>query len=148
MLSWKSWVLAPCGFAGRCRRFGETCCLHPIPSALALQVLYKHSIFLLCHFSHWRRREHVSPKRRHRFANPHGAKTQDFHNNMLIIAVRNSDGSKTSISISTQTVSSWETQFDSTVVFPSFWEFAQSSVPFLLLLYHFSALLIFIINHS
>jgi hypothetical protein len=24
----KCWCRAPSGFAGRCRRFGETCCLH------------------------------------------------------------------------------------------------------------------------
>jgi hypothetical protein len=36
-------------------------------------------------------RQHVSQKRRHRPANPHGAKTQDFNNNMIIIAVRTSN---------------------------------------------------------
>jgi hypothetical protein len=45
---------------------------------LAIQVLYKPSISLSCHFSPWRWKQHFSPKL-HRPANPHGAKPQDFY---------------------------------------------------------------------
>jgi hypothetical protein len=38
---------------------------------------------LPCYFSPWRWGQHVYPKRRHRPANPHGAKTQYFYNNFL-----------------------------------------------------------------
>jgi hypothetical protein len=37
------------------------------------------------------RRNMLSPKRRHRSANSHSAKTQDFYKNMIIIAVRTSN---------------------------------------------------------
>jgi hypothetical protein len=51
--------------------------------------------FVCCHLSPWRRRQHVSPKRRYRPANSHGAKTQDFNNNRLnvvkISEMRNKD---------------------------------------------------------
>jgi hypothetical protein len=43
---------------------------------------------LLCHFSLWRQRQHLCPKSRHRPTNTHGAKTQDFYNNIIITAVR------------------------------------------------------------
>jgi hypothetical protein len=59
MLLPRSWVLAPCGFA---------------------EGLHKPSTSLSCHFSPWRW-THVSPKRRHRPANPHSSRTQDFNNN-------------------------------------------------------------------
>jgi hypothetical protein len=40
----KSWVLALCGFEVRCRRFGETCCLHiqgPKCQGREIEVLYR-----------------------------------------------------------------------------------------------------------
>jgi hypothetical protein len=55
-----------------------------LPSALALQILYKPSTSLPCHFSPSRWIQHISPKRRHRPANTHNTKTQDFYNNMII----------------------------------------------------------------
>jgi hypothetical protein len=44
---------------------------------------YTSPLFPCCHFSPWRWRQHVSPKRRHPPVNPHGAKTQDFHNDSI-----------------------------------------------------------------
>jgi hypothetical protein len=41
----------------------------------------------------------VSPKRRHRSANPHGAKTQDLDNNVIIIAARTSNLNIDNVSI-------------------------------------------------
>jgi hypothetical protein len=59
-----------------------------LPSALALQVLYKPSTSLPCHFSPWRWRQRVCPKRRHRPANPCGARTKDFYNKKTVDCFR------------------------------------------------------------
>jgi hypothetical protein len=74
-----------------------------LPSAFALQVLYKPSTPLPCHFSPWRWRQNVSLKHWHWAANSHCAKTQDFYN-MIITAVRTSNLSYRSASFCTSTV--------------------------------------------
>jgi hypothetical protein len=55
--------------------------LAPCPQPLLFRSYKNPSTSLPCHFSPWRSRQHVSPKRRHRPANIQGAKTQDFYNN-------------------------------------------------------------------
>jgi hypothetical protein len=72
--------LAPCVFAGRRRSLPR---IGSLPTTLALQVLQNTSTLLPCHFSPLKWKQHVSPKRRHRPANTHGANTQDLYNNMM-----------------------------------------------------------------
>jgi hypothetical protein len=106
-----SWVLAPCGFVGRCQRLGETCCLHlqgwsdkagkwvayigsekRRPREGSQSERRNMSSFLESYISlyfpalwlqPWIWRQHVSQKRWHRPTKLHGAKTQDNNNNTL-----------------------------------------------------------------
>jgi hypothetical protein len=67
----------PCGFAGRCRRFGETR-LHL--QGLKRQGRKAEGYFPTLLLQPVKMGTAFSPKRRHRPANPHGAKTQYFYN--------------------------------------------------------------------